>query len=63
MWIYHSDYVKASRDEVLLWKNKDLNAHDWSPYFKRVVQSLEGQTSPAVVTECPAWFTKGFCFL
>jgi len=49
--IYHSDYVKACRDEVLLWKNKDPNAYDWSPYFKYVVQVLEGQTKPDAVTE------------
>ena len=47
--IYHSDFVKACRDEVLLWKNKDPNAYDWSPYFKHVVHTLEGQTSPDAV--------------
>ena len=49
--IYHSDYVKACRNEVLMWKSKDPNAHDWSPYFKHVVQSLEGQTNPDAVIE------------
>ncbi|XP_065882627.1 nicotinamide N-methyltransferase-like isoform X2 [Dysidea avara] len=49
--IYHTDFVKAMCDEVLLWKNKDPNAFDWSPYFKHVVQELEGQTSPKAVTE------------
>ena len=47
--IYHSDYVKACRDEVLMWKNKDPNAYDWSTYFKHIVQTLEGQTSPDAV--------------
>ena len=49
--IYHSDYVKAFRDEVLMWKNKDPNAYDWSPYFKHIVQTLEGQTNPEAVAE------------
>lgn len=47
--IYHSDYVKACRDEVLLWKNKDTNAYDWSPYFRHIVNTLEGQSSSDVV--------------
>ena len=49
--IYHTDIMKAMCDEVLLWKNKDPNAFDWSPYFKHVVQELEGQTSPDAVTD------------
>jgi len=44
--IYHSDYTKACRDEVLMWKSKDPNAHDWSPYFKLAVQTFEGQAGP-----------------
>jgi len=49
--IYHTDYVKACCDEVLLWKNKDPNAYDWSLYFKQAVEKLEGQTSPDAVIE------------
>ena len=49
--IYHSDYVESCRDEVLLWKNKDPNAYDWSPYFKHVVNTLEGQSDPDAVTK------------
>ena len=49
--IYHSDYVKSCRDEVLLWKNKDPNAYDWSSYFKHVVHTLEGQYNPDVVIQ------------
>jgi len=48
--IYHSDYVESCCDEVLLWKNKDPNAYDWSPYFKHVVNTLEGQSNPDTVT-------------
>ena len=49
--IYHSDYVKACHDQVLLWKNKDPNAYDWSSYFKHVVHTLEGEASPNAVME------------
>ncbi|XP_065907791.1 nicotinamide N-methyltransferase-like [Dysidea avara] len=49
--IYHSDYVKANLDEVSMWKNKDPDAFDWSPYFKHVVQKLEGRTSSCAVLE------------
>lgn len=47
--IYHSDYVQSCRDEVLLWKNKDPDAYDWSSYFKHVVHTLEGQSDPDAV--------------
>ena len=49
--IYHTDYMKSMCDEVLLWKNKDPTAFNWSPYFKHIVQDLEGQTNPDAVTE------------
>ena len=49
--IYHSDYVKACRDEVLLWKNHDPNAYDWSVYFKHVVHTLEGKANPDAVMQ------------
>ena len=53
--IYHTDYVKACCDEVLLWKSKNPNAYDWSLYFKQVVEKLEGQTSPDAVTKREDW--------
>jgi len=43
--IYHSDYIEANREEVVMWRNNDPNAYDWSPYFRHVVQTLESQTS------------------
>ena len=49
--IYHSDYVKACHDEVLLWKNNDPDAYDWSLYFRHVVNTLEGQGSPSAVSK------------
>jgi len=49
--IYHTDYVKSCRDEVLMWKNADPNAYDWSPYFRHVVNTLEGQADPEAAAE------------
>ena len=49
--IYHSDYVKECCDEVLLWRNRDCNAYNWSPYFKHVVNTLEGKNDPNAVIE------------
>ena len=49
--IYHSDYLKQCRDEALMWKNKDFKAYDWSPYFKFVVNTLEGQSGTDAVAE------------
>ena len=44
--INFTDYSEANRKEVLLWKNKDPCAYDWAPYFKHVVNTLEGVTDP-----------------
>ena len=49
--IYHSDYLKCCCDEVLLWRNNDPNAYDWLPYFRHVVNTLEGKHSPHAVVE------------
>ena len=48
--IYHSDYTKSCRDEVVLWKNKDPSAYDWSPYFKYVVNTLEDEAGQHAVS-------------
>lgn len=49
--IYHSDFVEACRNEVLLWKNNDPNAHDWFPYFNYVINTLEGKSGREIVIE------------
>lgn len=49
--IYHSDYVESCRDEVLMWKNRDPGAYDWSPYFKFVLHTLENQSDPDAVAK------------
>ena len=33
-----------------MWKNADPNAYNWSPYFRHVVNTLEGQVNPDAVT-------------
>ena len=34
-----------------MWKNKDFKAYDWSPYFKFVVNTLEGQSGTDTVAK------------
>ena len=41
-----SDYTESNRRELQQWMVKDAKAHDWSPYFKHIVQNLEGKGSP-----------------
>ena len=48
---YHSDYLQGCCDEVLLWRNNDPKAYDWSPYFRYVIDTLEGNGSPNAVVE------------
>ena len=49
--IYHTDFLEECRREVLLWKNKDPKAYNWSPYFQFVVNTLEGQSGMDEVIE------------
>jgi len=49
--IYHSDYLPACREEVLMWMRKDPNAYNWDPYFKYVVNTLEGQNGEDAVVK------------
>lgn len=49
--IYHSDYLQACCDEVLLWRDNDPNAYNWSPYFRYVIDTLEGNGNPNAVVE------------
>ena len=35
-----------------LWKNNDPNAHNWFPYFKYVVNTLDGHTGEEAVIKC-----------
>ena len=38
-----AELVESSRDAVRLWLDKDPRAHDWTPFFRHVVQTLEGK--------------------
>lgn len=49
--IYHTDFLEQCRGEVLLWKNEDPKAYDWSPYFQFVVNTLEDQSGMDAVIE------------
>ncbi|XP_065901583.1 nicotinamide N-methyltransferase-like [Dysidea avara] len=49
--IYHTDYLEECRREALMWKNKDHDAYNWTPYFKYIVNTLEGINGNNVVAE------------
>ena len=38
-----SDYTEGCRKALRQWLEKDLDAFDWSPYFRHVVKDLEGK--------------------
>ena len=44
--VVFADYSHSGLGEISLWKNSDPHAHDWSPYFRHVVQTLEGNPDP-----------------
>lgn len=41
--IVMADLVESNRDALQLWLDKNTNAHDWTPFFRYVVQILEGK--------------------
>ena len=43
--IIFAEYSEENRKEVAAWREKSPNAHDWSPFFKFVLQRLEGKGS------------------
>ena len=52
--IVFCEYSESGRKEVQQWKDDDPNAHNWMPFFKHVVNKLEGNADPqaATVREC-----------
>ena len=38
-----AELTEANRREVEAWQSKENSSHDWSPFFKHVVQKLEGR--------------------
>ncbi len=38
-----ADLLDCNRDAVQLWVDKSPNAHDWTPFVRHVVQTLEGK--------------------
>ena len=44
-----ADLVESCRDTVQLWLDKSPNAHDWTPFFRYVVQTLEGKGEEEIV--------------
>ena len=51
--IIFAEYSENNRQEVAKWLQKSPDSHDWLPYFKYVVQTLEGKKSEDVaIREC-----------
>ena len=50
--MYHSDFSLSCQNEALMWMRKDTNAFNWDPYFKYVVNTLEGQDGGDAVVKC-----------
>ena len=44
-----SDFADDNKKAVWQWLEKDPSAFDWSPYFSRVVQGLEGKSEKEAV--------------
>ena len=40
--IVFAEYAESNRKEVVLWKENNPDAYDWSPHFNYVVNKLEG---------------------
>ena len=49
--IYHTDYLEECRQEALLWMKNDPKAYDWTPYFKYIVNTLEGKSGTDAIAE------------
>ena len=43
--IIFAEYSEENRKEVAAWKERSRDVHDWLPYFRFVVQRLEGKES------------------
>ena len=43
-----AEYTARNREAVQQWLDKDPSAFDWSPYFRHVVQTLEGKAEELV---------------
>ena len=44
-----AEYAEVNREFILKWLSKDPLAFDWSPYFKYVVQTLEGRSEEEAI--------------
>ena len=43
--IIFAEYSEENRKEVAAWRERSSDAHDWSPYFRFIVQRFEGKGS------------------
>ena len=49
--IVFAEYGKGNRDILQMWLDKDVSSPDYTPFFKFVVQELEGITNEIAVLE------------
>ena len=47
--IIFSEYTQRNREQVEAWLKKEEPFHDWSPFFKHVVQKLEGKSETEAI--------------
>ena len=40
-----AEYSAPNREYLQKWMDRDASAHDWTPWFKHVVQTLEGESA------------------
>ena len=49
--ITFSDYADANIKQVVMWKDKQPSAHNWTPYFEYVIRRLEGNVDESLVVK------------
>ena len=49
--ITFSDYADANIKQVLMWKDRQPSAHDWTPYFEYIIGRLEGNVDDSLVVK------------
>ena len=43
-----AEYTELNRKEITKWLDKDLDAHDWTPFFTYIVTEVEGRSSEEI---------------
>ena len=43
-----AEYTELNRKEITKWLDRDLDAHDWTPFFTYIVTEVEGRSSEEI---------------